>query len=437
MEPYLIGLLGMGVMFALIVLHVPIGVAMGIAGVATFGLIRGDIGPALTLFGTETVSKVSSAELAVIPLFLLMGSFATVGGLSADLYRIAYALIGHIRGGLAVATIGGCAGFGAICGSSVATATTMTRIALPEMMKRNYSERLATGSIAAGGTLGMLIPPSIILVLYGVLTEQFVKTLFVAALLPGLLAVALHIVTIMILVRLKPELASTGDKQPWIETLRALKDGWTAVLLMAAVSGGIYAGIFSVNESAAVGAFLAFLIALLRRRLTWPRFWSALQETAATTSMIYLMTIGASIFTYAVTISGLPRLIVAGIQDTGLPGIWVVMLLMVMYLILGSIFETISSMVITIPFVFPLIIGYGYDPIWWGVLTVMVIEIGMITPPIGMNVFVMKAMLPRTKLSTIFAGVAPFIAADILRLGILIAFPALSLFLVNLFNLPR
>jgi len=437
MEPYLIGLLGMGVMFALIVLHVPIGVAMGIAGVATFGLIRGDLGPALTLFGTETVSKVSSAELAVIPLFLLMGSFATVGGLSADLYRIAYALIGHIRGGLAVATIGGCAGFGAICGSSVATATTMTRIALPEMMKRNYSERLATGSIAAGGTLGMLIPPSIILVLYGVLTEQFVKTLFVAALLPGLLAVALHIVTIMILVRLKPELASTGDKQPWIETLRALKDGWTAVLLMAAVSGGIYAGIFSVNESAAVGAFLAFLIALLRRRLTWPRFWSALQETAATTSMIYLMTIGASIFTYAVTISGLPRLIVTGIQDTGLPGIWVVMLLMVMYLILGSIFETISSMVITIPFVFPLIIGYGYDPIWWGVLTVMVIEIGMITPPIGMNVFVMKAMLPRTKLSTIFAGVAPFIAADILRLGILIAFPALSLFLVNLFNLPR
>lgn len=437
MEPYLIGLLGMGVMFALIVLHVPIGVAMGIAGVATFGMIRGDIGPALTLFGTETVSKVSSAELAVIPLFLLMGSFATVGGLSADLYRIAYALIGHIRGGLAVATIGGCAGFGAICGSSVATATTMTRIALPEMMKRNYSERLATGSIAAGGTLGMLIPPSIILVLYGVLTEQFVKTLFVAALLPGLLAVALHIVTIMILVRLKPELASTGDKQPWIETLRALKDGWTAVLLMAAVSGGIYAGIFSVNESAAVGAFLAFLIALLRRRLTWPRFWSALQETAATTSMIYLMTIGASIFTYAVTISGLPRLIVTGIQDTGLPGIWVVMLLMVMYLILGSIFETISSMVITIPFVFPLIIGYGYDPIWWGVLTVMVIEIGMITPPIGMNVFVMKAMLPRTKLSTIFAGVAPFIAADILRLGILIAFPALSLFLVNLFNLPR
>ncbi|WP_127108463.1 TRAP transporter large permease [Pararhodobacter zhoushanensis] len=437
MEPYIVGLIGMGLMLLLILLHVPIGVAMGIAGVATFGMIRGNLTPALTLFGVETVSKVGSSELAVIPLFLLMGSFATVGGLSADLYRIAYALIGHIRGGLAVATIGGCAGFGAICGSSVATASTMTRIALPEMMKRNYSERLATGSIAAGGTLGMLIPPSIILVLYGVLTEQFVKTLFVAALIPAVLAVALHVITILILVRRNPDLASTGERQPWSELGRALRSGWTAVALMIVVTGGIYAGIFSVNESAAVGAFLAFLIALFRGRLTLKGFWSALQETAATTSMIYLMTIGASIFTYAVTISGLPEMLVDGIRDTGLPGIWVVVLLMIMYLILGSIFETISSMVITIPFVFPLILSYGYDPIWWGVLTVMVIEIGMITPPIGMNVFVMKAMLPKTKLSTIYAGVAPFIVADILRLAILVAFPALSLFLVNMFNLPR
>ncbi len=437
MDPITMGLIGMGLMFVLIVLHVPIGAAMGIAGVATFGMIRGDLGPAMTLFGTETISKVSSTELAVIPLFLLMGSFATVGGLSADLYRIAHALIGHIRGGLAVATIGGCAGFGAICGSSIATATTMTRIALPEMLSRNYSERLATGSIAAGGTLGMLIPPSIILVLYGVLTEQFVKTLFVAALLPGLLAVALHVLTIMFLVWRRPDLAAGADRQPFGEILRALRGGWTAIALMVIVTGGIYAGVFSVNESAAVGAFFAFLIALLRGRLTMPLFWQALQETAATTSMIYLMTIGASIFTYAVTISGLPEALVSAIRDTGLPGIWIVIMLMVMYLILGSIFETISSMVITIPFVFPLILSYGYDPIWWGILTVMVIEIGMITPPIGMNVFVMKAMLPKTKLSTIYAGVGPFIAADILRLALLIAFPAVSLYLVQLFNLPQ
>ncbi len=210
MDPATIGLLGMALMLLLIFIHVPIGVAMGVSGVLTFGLIRGSFGPALSLFGTETVSKVASLELSVVPLFLLMGAFATFGGLSADLYRIAYAFIGHVRGGLAIATIGGCAGFGAICGSSIATATTMTRVALPEMMNRKYSERLATGSIAAGGTLGMLIPPSIILVLYGVLTEQFVKTLFVAALIPAVLAVGLHIVTIMILVRRNPALAPEG-----------------------------------------------------------------------------------------------------------------------------------------------------------------------------------------------------------------------------------
>ncbi|MCO6410345.1 MULTISPECIES: TRAP transporter large permease [Hoeflea] len=437
MDPATIGLLGMALMLLLIFIHVPIGVAMGVSGVLTFGLIRGSFGPALSLFGTETVSKVASLELSVVPLFLLMGAFATFGGLSADLYRIAYAFIGHVRGGLAIATIGGCAGFGAICGSSIATATTMTRVALPEMMNRKYSERLATGSIAAGGTLGMLIPPSIILVLYGVLTEQFVKTLFVAALIPAVLAVGLHIVTIMILVRRNPALAPEGDVLPWSEGWKALKNGWAAVILMIVVTGGIYAGIFSVNESAAVGAFLAFVIAVARRRLSWRGFWAALRDTAATTSMIYLMIIGASIFTYAVTLSGLPEIIVNGIRDTGLPGIWVVILLMVMYLILGAIFDTISSMVITIPFVFPLILSYGYDPVWWGILTVMVIEIGMITPPIGMNVFVMKAMLPDTKLGTIYAGVGPFILADVIRLAILIAFPALSLMLVDFWDLPR
>jgi tripartite ATP-independent transporter DctM subunit len=283
----------------------------------------------------------------------------------------------------------------------------------------------------------MLIPPSIILVLYGVLTEQFVKTLFVAALIPAVLAVGLHIVTIMILVRRNPALAPEGDVLPWSEGWKALKNGWAAVILMIVVTGGIYAGIFSVNESAAVGAFLAFVIAVARRRLSWRGFWAALRDTAATTSMIYLMIIGASIFTYAVTLSGLPEIIVNGIRDTGLPGIWVVILLMVMYLILGAIFDTISSMVITIPFVFPLILSYGYDPVWWGILTVMVIEIGMITPPIGMNVFVMKAMLPDTKLGTIYAGVGPFILADVIRLAILIAFPALSLMLVDFWDLPR
>ncbi|MGR3425580.1 MAG: TRAP transporter large permease [Pseudooceanicola nanhaiensis] len=437
MESYLVGVIGIVAMLVMIFAQVPIGVAMGIAGVVTFSVIRGSFESALTLFGTETVGKIASAELAIIPLFLLMGSFATVGGLSGDLYRLAQSFIGHVRGGLAMATIGGCAGFGAVCGSSIATASTMTRVSLPEMMSRNYSERLATGSVAAGGTLGMLIPPSIILVLYGVLTEQFVKTLFVAALLPAVLAVALHLVTIAILVRRNPDTGPSGPRESWRNSGLALKQGWAAVLLMIVVTGGIYGGIFSVNESAAVGAFLAFLIALLRGRLTRKNFWLALRDTASTTSMIYLMVIGASIFTYAVTVSGLPQVMVDGIRGTELPGIWVVLLLMLMYLILGAIFDTISSMVITIPFVFPLILEYGYDPIWWGVLTIMVIEIGMITPPIGMNVFVIKAMLPDTRIGTIYSGVAPFILADIIRLGIIIAFPAIALFLVDYFDLPR
>lgn len=437
MEPHVIGLIGMAAMLVMIFAHVPIGVAMGISGVVTFGLIRGNFEAAATLFGTETIGKVASTELAVVPLFLLMGAFATVGGLSSDLYRIAYALIGHIRGGLAVATIGGCAGFGAICGSSIATTSTMTKVALPEMIERRYAERLATGSIAAGGTLGMLIPPSIIFVLYAVLTEQFVKTLFVAALIPALLAVSLHWATIAILVRRDPEVGPSGPPAGLGEVKAAFANGWAALALMLAVTGGLYAGFFSVTESASVGAVMAFLIALLRGRLSWAKFWSALRETASTTSMIYLMIIGASIFTYSVTLSGLPEMIVGAIQASGLSGTWIVLLLVLMYLILGAIFDTISSMVITIPFVFPLILGYGYDPIWWGVITVMVIEIGMITPPIGLNVFVMKAMLPKTTLRTIYAGVTPFILADLIRLGILIAFPALALWLVDLWDLPR
>ncbi len=437
MEGSTIGLLGLGLMLLMIFAHVPIGVAMGLAGLLTFGMIRGDFMAAASLVSTETVDRVASTELAVIPLFLLMGAFATIGGLSADLYRVAYAFVGHMRGGLAVATIGGCAGFGAICGSSVATTATMTKVSLAEMVRRNYSERLATGSIAAGGTLGMLIPPSIIFVLYGVLTEQFVKTLFVAALVPAVLAVALHVATIAIVVRIRPEAGPAGDRSSWAERWQAVRSACASLFLMIVVTGGIYAGVFSVTESASVGAVLAFGIALARGRITTKTFWSALRETAATTSMIYLLMIGASIFTYAITISTLPEILVGAAGRSGLSPLAVVMLLMVMYLILGSIFDTVSSMVITMPFVFPLIVGYGLDPIWWGVINVMVIEIGMITPPIGLNVFVMKAMLPNTTLKTIFMGVGPFIVADIVRLLVLILFPALAIWLPNLLELPR
>lgn len=436
MDSEVIGLLGLGLMFLFIALHVPIGVSMALSGLVTFGLLR-NFDAAVSLFGTETVGKLASADLAIVPLFLLMGGFATVGGLSADLYRIAYAFVGHVRGGLAMATIGGCAGFGAICGSSVATTATMTRVALGEMLQRRYAETLATGSIAAGGTLGMLIPPSIIFVLYAVLTEQFVLTLFVAALLPALLAVTLHAIAVRIYVLVYPEAGPAGERTTFRERIRIVTDGWAAIALMITVTGGIYAGVFSVTESAAVGAALAFAIALIRRRLNWQEFWNVLSETAATTSMIYVIVIGASIFTYAITLSQLPELLVSTISASGLSPLTIVLLLMIMYLILGSIFDTISSMIITLPFVFPLILTLGYDPIWWGVINVMVIEIGMITPPIGMNVFVMKAMVPNVSLSTIFRGIAPFLAADLIRLMILILFPVIALYLPQLLRLAR
>ncbi len=436
MASEIIGLLGLGLMFVLIAFHVPIGVSMGLSGFVTFGLLR-NFTAAVSLFGTETIDKLSSMDLAIVPLFLLMGGFATVAGLSSDLYRIANAFVGHVRGGLAMATIGGCAGMGAICGSSLATTATMTRVSLDEMLERRYAPTLATGSIAAGGTLGILIPPSIIFVLYAVLTEQFVLTLFVAALLPALVAITLHGIAVRIYVLIHPEAGPAGERAGFRERIRSVGDGWAALGLMTVVTGGIYAGIFSVTESAAVGAALSFLIALGRKRLSLREFWGVLSETAATTSMIYMIVIGASIFTYAVTLSQLPEWLVSSISASGLPPLVIIFLLLVMYLVLGSIFDTISSMIITLPFVFPLILHLGYDPIWWGVINVMVIEIGMITPPIGMNVFVMKAMVPHIELRTIFRGIMPFLAADIVRLVILTLFPIIALWLPNVLHLAR
>ncbi|MDP6176024.1 MAG: TRAP transporter large permease, partial [Rhodospirillales bacterium] len=330
-------------------------------------------GPAATLFATEPIGVISNLDLAVIPLFLLMGSFAGVSGLSADIYRLAYALVGHRRGGLALATIGGCAGFGAVCGSSLATAATMGRVALPEMLKRNYSQTLASGSIAAGGTLGMLIPPSVIMVIYAFLAEQFVITLFIAAIIPGLIAVAFHFVAIAIVVRVNPAAGPAGERMPWSERWQVVRQSWGVMLLLVAVIGGIYGGVFTVTEAAALGAGLAFLFTVGRGKLNVESFWLVLKETASNTAMIYLIISGASIFTYFITTSKMPDALVTAIVDMHLPPLVIIGILMIAYLILGSIFDTIAAMVITMPFVYPLVTGLGYDPIWWGIVLVMVI----------------------------------------------------------------
>lgn len=427
-DPLTTGLLGLGAMFVLILLQVPVGIAMGVVGVIGTGLIIG-FAPALTLLATEPSSAMAAEGLAVIAMFLLMGNLAHIGGLSGELYRLAYVYLGHLRGGLIFATVGACAGFGAICGSSVATAATMARIALPQMLERGYAKSLAAGSIAAGGTLGMIVPPSVVMILYAILTENSIIALFLAAIVPGLLAVMFYFVAVAVVVRRNPDLAPLGTRTDWRERRQATRQSWAVILLAGIVSGGIYSGVFTVSEAASVGASIALILALLRRRLNKRTFLAALGDTASNTGLIFVIIIGASVFSYFATLSGLPSATVDWIEGLGLPPLMVIAFLMLFYLILGALFDTIAAMVLTLPFVYPLVTGMGYDPIWWGVVNIVVIELGMITPPIGINVFVLHGMARDLPLRTIFRGVTPFVLADLARLVVLILFPPLSLWL--------
>ena len=430
----MIGVLGFTGMFALIALHVPIGAAMGIAGFVAFGITSG-FGPAVTLFGTETASALGNLDLAAIPLFLLMGSFASVAGMSADVYRLAQALCGHWRGGLAYSTILGCAGFGAVCGSSVATAATMTSVALPEMRKRGYRVTLATGCIAAGGTLGILVPPSIIMVLYSVLTEQFVITLYVAAIVPSVIAVILLLAAAAIVVRADPAAGPAGPTASRAECIAAAVQAWAVVSLAVVIGIGIYTGVFTVNEAAAIGAVLAFLCAAVRRRLTRRTLYRTLVDTASTTGMIYMMLIGANVLSYFVTASRLPEVTVTAIEQLHAPPLLVLALLLALYIVLGAIFEEVSVMLITLPFVLPMVVGFGYHPVWWGIINVIVIEIGMIAPPIGLNVFVVHNMAGGVPMKAIYSGIMPFLAAQLLLLAILVVAPGLTMWLPALLGM--
>ena len=427
-DPFLVGSLGLLAMFVLIALQVPVGIAIGIIGVIGTGMIIG-FEPALTLLATEPSSAMASDHLAVIPVFLLMGNLALVGGLSGELYRLAQVYLGHLRGGLLFATIAACAGFGAVCGSSVATTATMVKIALPEMLQRGYSRSLAAGSVASGGTLGMIIPPSLVMILYAFLTENSIITLFLAAIIPGLLAVVFYFIAIAIVARRHPEATPLGSRSNWAQRRKVTTQSWAVLLLAAVVSGGIYSGIFTVSEAASVGASLALFLALLRRRLTWHNFLACLGDSAANTGMIFIIIIGSSIFSYFATLSGLPGATVVWIEALGLPDLVVIFGLLAFYLVMGAIFDTVAAMVLTLPFVYPLVIGMGYDPIWWGVVNIVVIELGMITPPIGINVFVLHAMANDLPLGQIYRGVVPFIFADAARLVLLVLVPGLSLWL--------
>ncbi|HEV8096666.1 MAG TPA: TRAP transporter large permease [Burkholderiales bacterium] len=427
-DPLIIAMLGFIGMFVLIALHVPIGAAMGIAGFVAFGLSSG-FGPAVTLFGTETATALGNLDLAAIPLFLLMGGFAAVAGMSADVYRLAQALCGHWRGGLAYSTILGCAGFGAVCGSSVATAATMTAVALPEMRRRGYDVSLSTGCIAAGGTLGILVPPSIIMVLYGVLTEQFVITLYVAAIIPSVIAVALLLAATAVVVRIDPKAGPAAARADRAECIAAAVRSWAVLALAAVMAAGIYTGVFTVNEAAAVGTALAFFVAMARKRITRRIFYRTLVDTASTTGMIYMMLIGANVLSYFVTASRLPEATVMAIQQMGAPPLLVLGMLLAIYIVLGAIFEEVSVMLITLPFVLPLVVGFGYSPVWWGIINVVVIEIGMIAPPIGLNVFVVHSLARDVPMKTIYRGIMPFFYAELVLLALLLVFPPLTMWL--------
>jgi C4-dicarboxylate transporter, DctM subunit len=427
-DPVLLTVWGLLATFALVALHVPVGIAMGIAGVIGFGVLSG-FGPALAMIASETSNNLASLDLATIPLFILMGAFASLAGLSEDLYRMAYAVIGHRRGGLAMATMGGCAGFGAVCGSSVATAATFGKASLPSMLSRGYSPGFAAGTVASGGTLGILIPPSSIMVIYAVLAQELIITLYLAALVPSVIAVILHLIAIATYVRWRPDQAPTGPRADRAERRAAVLACGPVVLLTVAVIGGMASGVFTATESAAVGAVLSFLFVVTRGRLSREGLRAALLSTASTSAMIYVLIIGASLFGYFAAVTQAPQALVDAVKASGIPVWAAIVAMMGMFIVAGAVFDEVAAMVVTMPFVLPLIKSWGFDPIWWGVINVVIIELGMLIPPLGMNVFVVKGIAPQIPLGAIYRGVMPYVASNSVRLALLLAFPALSLWL--------
>jgi len=411
-------------MWVLVLFTVPIGVAMGIAGlVGTATLLRPSV--ALNVLGSETTAFITQDSLSVLPLFLLMGAFATVAGIGSDLYRFAYALLGHIRGGLAHASILACAAFGTLTGSSVATQMSIGKIALAEMRERNYSAELAAGSIAAGGTLGQLIPPSSALILYAVMTEQSVGKLFMGALLPGMLATVMYMSAIAVWLTFFPKHAQRGPKAPLSELIAAAKGAWSVLVLLAVVLGGIYFGFFTELEAGSVGAAGAFLIAVARGKINADSFWSTLADTTKTLSMMYSLIFGVTMLSFFFGVSNVPGAFVDFVNSLGLSPLGVVISLVVCYLVLGTAMDAFAMMVITIPIFVPLIVSLGYDPIWWGLMTIICMEAGMISPPFGLNIFVISALDKTIPISKVYKGCWPFFASSVFKIIILIAFPAI------------
>ncbi|MFT6786409.1 MAG: tripartite ATP-independent transporter DctM subunit [Dinoroseobacter sp.] len=423
-----IGLMGIGALFVLLVLRVPVAFAMFLVGFLGIWQLNG-INAATSLLASEAFTLASSTELVVIPLFILMGNIASITGMSRRLYDAAYALIGSVRGGLASATVIGCGGFAALSGSSVASALTMGKVALSEMDRFNYDTRLSTGVVAAGGTLGILIPPSTGFVIYAILTEQSIGRLFLAGVFPGLMLLGLFVLAVTVLCLIQPELGPAGPKTSLNQKLRAVAGAGPIMAIILLTIGGIYGGLFSPVEAAAVGAGSVILIGVVTRSLPARAFWLAAKDSVVTTATVMLILIAAHMINPFMALSHIPELVGNFIETLNLSTIGLLILLMAIYVILGCFLEGFAMLVLTLPIFFPIITAYGIDPIWFGVLVVLALEMGLISPPVGLNVFIVKSVAPKATLAQIFVGVIPFWLMMVLALAILIAFPQISLFL--------
>ena len=434
-----LGIIGFAALLSLIALRVPIAVAMMAVGLVGYSLLNG-LAPLLAYLKTATFWAYHVYDLAVVPLFLLMSQFATRADLSASLFRAANAFLGHRRGGIAMATIGGCAGFGAICGSSVATAVTMAKVALPELERYRYSGDLATGTLAAGGTLGILIPPSIVLVIYAIITEANIATLFQAALVPGILAALGYLIVIAVYVRLRPDSGPAGPRADLAARLRSLVEIWPVVLIFVVVMGGIYFGLCTPTEGAAIGAVGTGLVALARGRLGWRSFRECLIETAGPTGAIFMVLLGSEFFSAFLGLTRLPQSLAESIQTASASPMIVLAAIILLYLFLGCVMDSLSMILLTMPVMWPVVavLDFGMPAedvkIWFGIIVLIVVEMGLITPPVGLNVFIINGMAKGVPMGQTFRGVSAFLVSDVLRVLLLVAIPTLTLGLPRLFR---
>ena len=424
------------VLLGLVFLRAPIALAMIAVGVGGTWLVIGTPMMTLNQLKTLTYGTFSNYSFSIIPLFLLMGQFATLSGMSAALFRAAESFLGHRKGGVAMSAVGACAGFGAICGSSLATAATMGQVALPELRRYGYPGSLATGALAAGGTLGILIPPSVILVIYAILAEQNIEKLFVAALIPGILAAIGYMVAISIWVHLSPNSAAVKDRVPWGQRIKSLAEIWPVMAIFILVVGGIYAGIFTPTEAAAVGAAGTGIAALAAGQMTWGRLQEAILSTASASGMIFLIILGAGIYNNFLSLTQLPQLASVWVGDQGFSPWFVLTLVLIMYLVFGCVMDSLSMVLLTVPIIFPIMsaLDFGMSVndfgLWFGILVLIVVEVGLITPPVGMNLFIINSMDKDTPISQTYKGALPFVITDMIRVVILASFPAITLWLV-------